>query len=127
MTRSSSRIAAASSPLASAGVENLIHADAEEIDKHQFRYGTQAGGSRANRRTNEACLGNGSVEYALASELLNQPLGHAQYAAPGILALKAADSSPACNILAHQNNARVQAHRLVDCLGIRHLMNCDSH
>src|SRR5436189_5776045 len=56
-------------------VENLIHADAEEIDKHQFRYGTQAGGSRADRCANEACLGNGSVEYALASELLNQPLG----------------------------------------------------
>src|SRR5713226_6378407 len=52
-------------------VEDLIHADAEEIDKHQFRYGTQTGGSRADRCANEPCLGNGSVKHTVAPELLN--------------------------------------------------------
>src|SRR5207302_6543647 len=89
------------------------------------------GGGCADRCANEARLGNGSVKHAVAPELLNQSLGHAEYTAPGVFALKTGDSSPTCDILAQQNNAGVaahlQAHRFVDRLGIRHLTNCDSH
>src|SRR2546428_486315 len=112
-------------------VEDLIEADAEEVDKHQFCYWTQTGGSRADCRSNVACLGNGGVEHTIAPEFLYQSLGDAKDTTPCIFTLKVDDTSPTCDILTHQNNTRIAAHLqphcFVDRLSIGQLTNCNSH
>ena len=112
-------------------VVNHIPADAEEVDEHQFRYWTQTGSSCTDCRSNKACLGNRSVEHAVASEFLNQPLGDTEHATPCIFALKVDDTRSSSDILPHQNNARIAAHLqphcLVDRLSIGQLANGDSH
>src|SRR5579875_65593 len=112
-------------------VEDHIPADAEEIDEHQLDDGTQAGGSGAYGGADEARLGDGRIQHALAPEFFHQPLRDAKHAAPGVLLLEAADAGSSRDILTHQNNARITLHllpqRLVDRLGKGQLTNCDSH
>ena len=58
------------------------------------------------------------VEHALAAELADQALGHAEHAAPGIVF--AGRAGAAGDVLAHQDHARVAPHflaqRLIDGL-----------
>src|SRR5205807_2361959 len=91
-------------------IEDLIPTDAEEVHKHQFCNRAQARCGRTYRRTNKSRLGNRCIKHTVATKLLDQPLGDAEYAAPGILVVKTRYCSSARDILAHQNNTRIAAH-----------------
>ena len=80
---------------------DLIPADAEEIDKHQFGYWTHAGGSGPHRSTNETGFSDGRIEDAIASKLLHQALRDTQDTAPGFVVLQVIYVCSACYILTH--------------------------
>ena len=50
-------------------VEDLVEADAHEVDEHQLGDRAQAGRGGAGRRADEGALGDRRVEHALAAEL----------------------------------------------------------
>src|SRR5205807_9850745 len=82
-------------------VKDLVPADTEEIDKHQFGYWTHAGRSGPHRRTYETRFSDGRIEDAIASKLLHQALRDAQDTAPGFVVLQVIYVCPACYILTH--------------------------
>ena len=49
-------------------VEDLVEADAEEVDEHQLGDRPQAGRRGARRRADEGALGDRRVEHPLAAE-----------------------------------------------------------
>ena len=50
-------------------VEDLVEADAHEVDEHQLGHGPQAGGGGTGGGTDEGALGDRRVEDAVAAEL----------------------------------------------------------
>ncbi len=80
-------------------VEDLIPADAVEINKHQFGYWTHTCSSGADRRANEPGLSDGRIEDAIAPKFLDQPLRDTKHATPGLVVLQVIDSCSACDIL----------------------------
>ena len=92
-------------------VEDLVHAAAEEVDKHQLGDRAQPGRGRADCRADESGLGNRRVQDAVATELLDQALGDAHRTAPGVVVDQVIDLRAAGDIFAHQDDARVLAHR----------------
>ena len=97
-------------------VEDLIEADADEIDEHKLRHGAQPGRSRTRRGTDIGTFAQRRIDDAIAAELAEQPLGDAEHAAPRILLAWCARA--AGDVLAHQDDCRIPAHflaqRLVD-------------
>src|ERR1700756_4821305 len=78
------RLAAEHVPELRGLVVDLVEADAHEIDEHQLGDRAHPGRGRADRGADERRLRDGGVEDP-AGELVVQPLGHAQYAAPGVV------------------------------------------
>ena len=87
-------------------VEDLVHAAAEEVDEHQLGDRPQAGRGRADRRADEARLGDRRVEHAVAAELLDETLGDAHRAAPGVVVDQVIDHGAAGDVLAHEDDGR---------------------
>ena len=91
-------------------VEDLVEADAHEVDEHQLGDRAQAGGGGADGGADEAALGDRRVQHAVAAELGHQPLGDAERAAPGVLL--AGRAQAAGDVLAHDDDAVVALHLL---------------
>ncbi len=75
-------------------VEDLVHADADEIGEHQFGHRPQPGKRRAAGSADDGRLGNRRIDHALGAELRQQALGHAEDAA-GRFALAGRAAGPA--------------------------------
>ena len=101
-------------------VEDLVEADAEEVDEHQLGHRPQAGGGGARRGADEGALGDRRVEHPVAAELRHQALGDAERSAPGVVLAGCAHA--AGDVLAHDDHPRVALHllaqRLVDRLPV---------
>ena len=62
-------------------VDELVHADGEEVAEHQLGYGPQARGRRADGAAYYRALGDGRIAHALGAELVEHAHGHAEAAA----------------------------------------------
>src|SRR5262249_54874383 len=58
-------------------VDDLVHRQQAEVDRHDLHDRPRAGHRRADRRADEALLGDRRVAHALLAELLQQALGDA--------------------------------------------------
>ena len=100
-------------------IENLVEADAHEVDEHQFGDRTHAAGGGADRGAHIGRFRQRRIHQSL-TVLGVETLGNTEHAAPGICLAVAASASD--NVFPHQNDSRVSAHfeinRLVD--GILH-------
>src|SRR5438874_10877342 len=84
--------------------------DAEEIDKHEFGYRTQAGSSCTDGRSNKASFGDRCIKDTSTSKLLHQAFGDTKHTTPGIITLKLLHTGTTGDILTHQNNSWITAH-----------------
>jgi hypothetical protein len=102
-------------------VEDLVHADADEVGEHQFGDRAQAGERGAAGGADDRGLGDWRVDHAQLAEARQQPLGHAEDAARGFALSRGAappeTSSPRTMvaIALHSSAGLVEriAHRLV--------------
>ena len=101
-------------------IEDLVEADAHEVDEHQLNDRAKAGRRRARSGADKRNFGKMRVEHALRPEFRAQALGDAERPAPGVLV--AGRAGAAGNVLAHDDDAAVAPHfladRLVDRLAI---------
>ena len=86
-------------------VVDRIEADAEEVDEHQFHQGAHSVLRGPDGGTDEGSLGDRCVADALSPELVQQPAG---------VAIDAAEGG---DVLAHDEDTRVDAHLLRGGLG----------
>ena len=93
-------------------VEQLVHADADEIDEHQLGDGAHTGGSGADGGAHEGSFGERGVQHALVAELLNQAAGGAERAAPGVHDAQMLAAGAAGDFLAHDDDGGVATHFL---------------
>ena len=91
-------------------IHDLVQADAEEIDEHDFRHRPQPGHRGPCGRADEPALADGRVQHAFGAEPPQQPLGHAEGAAPGILLARCA--GPPGHVLAQHDDPRIARHFL---------------
>jgi len=97
-------------------VQHLVHADADEVDEHQFGDGPHPGGSGADRCANESRLGQWRVQHPLVPELLDEADGGPERAAPSIDDAQVLPASATCNFLAHDDYCFVAFHLLANGL-----------
>jgi hypothetical protein len=115
----------------SALVEDLVHAAPEKVDKHEIGDRPQTGRRRPDRRPDKPRFRDRRVENAVAPEFLDQSLRHSHRTAPGILIDQVIDIRAARDVLAHQDDRRVFAHRdpqrLVDRIFVGEFPNLGHH
>ena len=93
-------------------VEQLVHADPDEVHEHQLGDGAHAGGGGADGGAHESGFGKGCVEDTLVAELLDQAAGGAESAAPSVHDAQVFAAGAAGNFLAHDDDGFVAAHFL---------------
>src|SRR3954454_12233929 len=98
-------------------VEDLVQADAHEVDEHELRDRAQARGGRAGRRAHDRRLADRRVEDAVGEPRV-EALGDAEHAAPGVVVARRAGAAD--DVLAEDDDRLVALHllpeRLVDRL-----------
>ena len=82
-------------------VYDLVHDQCDEIPKHDLRDGVHAGHGRPDRQAHVTLLTERSIDDAIRAIFLEQPLGAAEYAAPG------------ADIFAQHEDGLVTSHLLV--------------
>ena len=87
-------------------VVNRVHADSEEVDKHQLCDRPHAGHGGAHRRAQEPGLGDRRIDNALGPELVVEP------------GRRAKDAAIDTDVLPHHEDIGIGAHFLRD--GFRH-------
>ena len=93
-------------------VDDLVHRQQREVDRHQLDDRAQAGHRRADAHADDRVLGDRRVAHALLAELLEQPGGDLEGAVED------------ADVLAHQEHVLVALHllaqRLVERLAVAH-------
>jgi hypothetical protein len=95
-------------------VHDLVEADADEVHEHDLDHGAQPRQRRPRGGAHEGAFRDGRVEHAVRPELVQEPLGDAKGAAPGVLLGIA--TLAAGDVLAEDHHAGVGGHLLMERL-----------
>ena len=91
-------------------VDDLVAADAEEIDEHQLRDRPQPSHRRTRGGTDEGALADRRIEDPTAAKLGQQPFAGTEHVAPGILFALGAHAAD--DVLAQGDNVGIAFHLL---------------
>ena len=97
-------------------VDDLVCADAEEPNVHEFHDRAQSSGRCSHPRPDEAGLRDGRVTHPLLPELADQPSGESHRAAPRVLYTLGGPAGPASQVFAHDDDGWIALHLLTERL-----------